>query len=276
MSLFATIPGGFPPQPTTDGDEASQALHQEMTETFTAKQRLTTTTKFQHDLLVQIDSLVYILAGYQFVKYGHSACLLPLVCHVAIQKLLSSTLVISHARSTLWLSLYDDSISDEVRDTFRRIVVSTTCLAIYWKTIFTAVYHTIFVWWWLVPLADHDNLWKIQHGSWWVVSFIGELTPSDISFDSRLASKLVALGLPQLLISDMVILFLQLVLYQCIYRQSRTFDETVPNGDSQYFIRNARDITSMPLSSFGESDRFVVRIKLFESLRKDSYIAQPE
>jgi hypothetical protein len=276
MSLFTTIPGGFPNQSTTDSGDTSQALHNEMTETFTAKQRLTTTTKFQHDILVQFDSLVYIIVGYQFVKYGHSACLLPLLCHLAIQKLLSSTLVISQARSTLWLSLYDDSISEEVRDTFRRIVISTTCLAIYWKTIFTCMYHTIFIWWWMVPLADHGNLSKIQYGSWWVISFIGELPPSDIPFDSGLASKLVALGLPQLLVSDMVILFLQLVLYQCIYRQSRTFDETVPNGDSQYFIRNTRDINSMALSSFGTNDRFVVKIKLFESFRKDSYISQPE
>lgn len=111
----------------------------------------------------------------------------------------------------------------ELTESSRRHVVKWVkriCSFIYIKFIIVSIYHILFVCLWLMPFAMNDELDQFQTGTWWFISFIGETTPKNVSSEPNFFKRAGMLGLPGLLFTNVLILFVQLVLFQCIYHQS--------------------------------------------------------
>ena len=291
------IPGSFPSAlSVASGTEsrtnakavATTIIDEENNFKFRSKQFIVQKTRHQQNLISQLDTLVYLLIGYQFIKYCHSACILPVLLHIIMQKILCCSSITGDPNSSN-IHVINEAVNDYInrrrqdnantpndpsRDDLINHIFTKACSLVYWKAIITFVYHVLFVCTWMVLIVDDGKLKMLENGSWWFISFIGESTPEDVTKETNYWYKLLQLGLPGLLVSDLIILFIQLVLFQCIFKQStvspigRTLDE-----DEINLIRQAGDFSSIPdrAKIFGGTVPWVLLIKLYELFEKKSF-----
>lgn len=285
------MPGGFGQAPQAPvfnpllNADAMEVVDQEHIIDFSNKQKVSRKTQRQAQIISQLDVLVYMLAGYQLVKYCHLACLLPLVGHVMVQKLLCCERFSngSGLETRDFLTLLNDLDRSRLEGGADRLesiykIANRVCAAVYWKGIASILYHIGFVCFWLVPLAETGQILVIGNGSWWFVSFIGESTIIDSNFqDLAYITKLMDLGLLGLLVSDFCILGLQLVLYQAIFRQSTVspLGRTLLELEIEVLrVGGGGDGDQLDESTFEPPLTFVV--KLFETFKTSAFLPHSE
>lgn len=215
-----------------------------LSEKFARQHRSGIKAHSQRDMVRALDAMVYLLVGYQYIKFCYSAALLPVVLHLVAQKFLSveayiggvhgspqpstitalaaATSASSRRSRAVTSARSNSSVTDRDGPDVEHMsrVVRSVCAFVYWKFILVVIYHTTFVCIYLMPFAMKDELTQFEYGTWWFISFIGETPPIDIASEPSVWWRIVALGLPGLLVVDLLILFLQLVLLQCLYNQS--------------------------------------------------------
>ena len=235
MSLFSRLmPGAFQSdssnqEPAEDfrfSGDAMEVVDKDNLDEFINRQKVYKKTQRQAHMISQLDTLVYVLVWYQLIKYCHSACVIPVIGHILVQKLLCCERFNNRSTDTrdflTFLNEMDhsDMVTEEQRRASIDNVANKVCSAVYWKGFGSILYHIGFVCFWLIPIAEGGRLKLITNGSWWFVSFIGEPISVDNIQEISYMAKLVELGLLGLVISDLCILFIQLMLLQAIYRQS--------------------------------------------------------
>lgn len=276
------LPGSFlTTPPISSGSITKNAtptiIDKENTLRFQNKQFIIQKTRHQQHIISQLDTLVYFLIGYQFIKYCHSACILPVLCHLIIQKALSCSAITGDSSGTgirVISDITEEVTSRRSREELITTICAKTCALVYWKAIFTCLYHVLFVSAWMMLIVDENEIGLLRHGTWWFISFIGESTPDDINNTTNYWYRLFQLGLPGLLASDLIILFIQLVLFQCIFKQS-----TVSpigrrlNEDEVNLIRQTGDYSSIPdnISVLEETVPWVLQVKLYELFKWESF-----
>lgn len=298
------MPGAFPretsqePDINDGGNEISldpsvfsntfELVEQENKQEFENRQKVYMKTHRQLSLIEQLDTLVYILVGYQLIKYCHSACLLPVIGHVLVQKLLCCERFRHPPPSRDirdFLSFINEldrsglesgaNVQDQING-----VANKVCSAIYWKSVVSILYHIGFVSFWLIPLADKGNLSVLANGTWWFISFIGEpISVKDISADTGYFHKLADLGLFGLIVSDLCILFIQLTLYQAIYRQSNVspIGRKLTEREVEMLRSNLGSTgNGSELSDSTFEPPVALVIRLFETFNSSTFIRQPE
>lgn len=219
-----TIPGSFPlgntPPPLSKRSMSvvNETVQHEMQAKFISNQLVNRKTRYQHEILYQLEALCYILIFYQLVKYCHYACLLPFLCHIIVLLGLNPKIVLSSSSRTILDLMFEDADAETRRSSLERTLPEYSSM-MYIKTLFVLIYHTLFITIWGVSLVNREKLPTIQYGTWWFISFIGENVP-DIPPDASTWSKVVQLGLFQLLFVDLLILFIQVILFQCVYCQT--------------------------------------------------------
>lgn len=202
---------------------AMDIVDQENLDDFKNHQKVSLKTQRQLTLISQLDTLVYILVGYQLIKYCHSACLLPVIGHIFVQKSLCCERFTPYNNGREFrdfLSFINELESTNDHESRINHISNRVCAGIYWKCFITIIYHFGFIAIWLIPIANNGQLDLLTNGTWWFISFIGESIQVDNFGDLNYLEKLILLGLMGLIISDLFILFIQLLLYQAIYRQS--------------------------------------------------------
>ncbi|CCE86298.1 Piso0_004781 [Millerozyma farinosa CBS 7064] len=211
----------------------SELLEEENVTRFTSKQKMVYKTNLQSHMISQLDGLVYITAGYQFIKFSHSTTILPLLLHVSTELLLacsaiscrftpSSTAINTGVDQLINLNREREQSRGEVEsdaDVIQR-VYNRACSLLYWKSFITFAWHIMSFFLWLLPLVSRDELDLLENGGWWFVSFIGESVPTDVSANSSIWIKMIKLGLPGIIFTELLIFMIQLTLFQSIYRQS--------------------------------------------------------
>lgn len=279
---MSVIPGSFPQQelqepPGPVSESASKAVEQEELEVFAKRHDGHNKTRYQITIIKQLQSLIYILIAFQFLKYCHSACIVPVIIHASSQLLLScGSLTFARSRAELtWLPAMINAINqtpglqDWEKEKRQSTIFRRVCWYMYAKTFFVGFYHGLVVTW-LVLIANDNNLAAIEHGSWWFVSFIGESTPSVLAV-MPWYKKMVVLGLPQLLITDVLIMILQLVLFQCVFRQSTLTYLGRRLNDETLIIRTSMVDPVSPIPHINQAP-MVLRVRLYESLRKEAVL----
>lgn len=223
------MPGSFPTTVLTPSSEAThdamEAVDVENLQTFSNQQQVAKKTLRQCHLINQLDTLVYILIGYQLIKYCHSASMIPVIAHVGVQKLLCTESITKDMEMLSFISFlrdYRNSLMDnnDDPDTIIRGMIGKLCRIIYWKALIVIVYHVMFICYWVIPIAERGQLYELRNGTWWFVSFIGEQVPSDNFPELGIMSKITRLGIWGLVISDLMIFMIQLILFQAIFKQS--------------------------------------------------------
>lgn len=249
---------------------------------FETSQLIHTKTKDQYDLLGNLEFLSYMIIFYQFIKYCHLACLIPLLLHLSLQMILNTKLITHNEEYPQIIALLmgnndsdDDENNQESRDRAYHTFIHNYCYFLYIKTIFVLIYHVLFVCAWMVSIVNSNQLEKLQHGTWWLISFIGEDIP-DINSSTPYFTKLCKLGLFQLLFTDLLILFIQLSLYQGIYKQSDAFHiERRLDEKEVYIIRkDARSQVVVDDGSIKVDDEgipTVLKIRLYECFESNAY-----
>lgn len=246
------IPGLFPePAPLPTTEQIDRLLQSQ----FVGRQIVTRKTRIQHEIFHHIDAVVYVIAAYQYIKFCHLACLLPAVLHCGVQKLLVRDLLDSGVLAQL-----DPQIRHQIDD----LVSRNLYLGVWWKAVICIVYHVGFVFWWLLPLANLGDYAQIGNGTWWFVLFIGEELPV-IDPHATTATKLWQLGLVPLVLTDVVVLFCQVVLHQAVFRQSTVFQRRFSDKEV-YLVRPMADMLGVADESI-DPDALVpevLRVKVFE------------
>lgn len=155
-------------------------------------------------------------------------------------------------------------------------ILRRTCQAIYWKFIITTIYHVLFLVSWELLIARQGQLHQLENGTWWFVLFIGESVPASIDPNRSVFYHLFQLGLPGLLFSDGVITFIQLIQFQCIYRQSKVSPVKF-RGQEINYIRPPNDISLTSDTAVYEDDNgvpLVLNVNLYELFRKEAFLKQ--
>lgn len=217
------IPGTFPseyPNPVS----IDQNLDSQILDQFQKSEFIVSKSRNQRLLLTHLASTVYLLTGYVFIKWCHSACILPLILNVLVQFALSvPALTDPSTPDNTFLDACNHYLTENesLRNvTFaRNKIVSSMNGTVFISFFLSVLYHVLFVAW-LHELATEDRLADLINGSWWFVSFIGESIPESFSLSSPFAIRMWQLGLYQLLFFDTIILIIQLVIFQAIWRQS--------------------------------------------------------
>ncbi|KAK6457552.1 uncharacterized protein RJT20DRAFT_24506 [Scheffersomyces xylosifermentans] len=297
---YHSIPGAFPPPNSPPQLQTGSASNSNTTgfvnpvtsslidkanlHSFEGKHVLIQKAKHQQDIVTQLEALVYILVGYQFIKYCHSACLVPVVFHIAYQKMLSCDPITSNNTTEYRMGIAGLLLvtrgeeNPTIRDRATRIVLTKSCLMLYWKTIITSLYHILFITTWMMYIVNDGSAYKLEHGTWWFISFIGEEAPLDIDASTNYWVKLAKLGLPGLLITDMIILFIQLVLYQCVYKQSTLLPHRGMLVDKEVYLLRTVSETATTNARLDDSIDphetipLVLKVKLFESFSWEAFI----
>ncbi|KAI5966232.1 uncharacterized protein KGF55_000541 [Candida pseudojiufengensis] len=215
----------------------SENLQQELQQKFISSNIIHKKTKFQHDLLQNLSSLCYILIFYQFSKYCHLACLIPFILNIVPLLGLNPKILLSGNQSILEI-VFENEENAEERLNYLKSRLPKLCYMLYIKTIFVILYHVIFICTWVVSLVDEDKLSKLEYGTWWFVSFIGESTP-DLNQSDSFWLKILKLGLMQIVIIDLVVLFIQLILFQSVFHQSSLLGGRRIEEDEAFLIRSA-------------------------------------
>lgn len=234
-----------------------------------------------HDLIVQLNSAVFLLAGYQLVRICHLSCVLPFALHCAYNAIVLPSMANgSDAKIAVlrrWLSPNDQVLGSALTPNPQILAGEASLFQLIralllWKTIVTLAAHALFVIMWEVVLARANKLKLISNGAWWFVSFIGESTPTTDISQLTTIEIAIKLGLIQLLASDIAILCIQMVLLQLIYGQSDILVER--EFDMKYLVPMSLKTKSKPGL---ESDdhcanmesllpRNIITVKLYECL----------
>ncbi|RCK55694.1 hypothetical protein Cantr_05027 [Candida viswanathii] len=273
-----SIPSGASTMATPGTNREAQQKTQ-----FETSQLIHIKTKDQFDLLAHMEFLSYMVIFYQFIKYCHLACLIPLLLHLSLQMILNSKLITHNEDYPQIIALLmghnddeEDGEGDEGgRDRVYRTFLHNYCYFLYMKTIFVLSYHALFVCTWVISIVNSQQLDKLQHGTWWLISFIGEDVP-DVDATTPYFTKLCKLGLFQLLFTDILILFMQLALYQSMYKQSDAFQlERRLNEKEVFIIRKdphaqvVVDDGSVKVNDDGIPT--VLKIRLYECFESEAY-----
>ncbi|KAI3405349.2 hypothetical protein KGF56_001846 [Candida oxycetoniae] len=253
---------------------ASEVVESEFETRFTCNRIVHRKTEDQHHIMAQLEGLCYILIFYQFSKFCYNACLIPTLCHIVQLTILNHRLVIS-SYANIFLQALSEDVDNESRINTLRGKIPTICNNLYFKTVFVLVYHTLFVCTWMVSLVNEEKLSQLENGTWWFISFIGEKVPV-ISPQASFWIKIVKLGLPQLLILDLVILFLQLILLQCIFKQSSVFRGGRTMGDKEVYLIRSRNSGyevqgDDSLEDYGQGVILALKVRLYETFQFDSF-----
>lgn len=295
------MPGAFPipitessahvsstsPPPQVNTASAAEVLEYNSINKFDKRQQIVTKTRGQHHLLVQLNALVYILIGYELIKYCHSACLFPFLLHFLLQKMLtpdpitkypsSSGLVTMMEMGTRQINERNESIENIVRakQEVTDKILRRTCQVIYWKFIITSLYHLLFLVSWELLIADQGKLADLENGTWWFISFIGESVPQNFDPKESMWYHLFQLGLPGLLFSDGVITFIQLIQFQCMYKQSKVAPVNYKGPEIGY-IRAPNDVSlpseSVPIYEDENAVPLVLNVNLYEVFNKEAFL----
>lgn len=282
---MSIIPGSFPqndvPEPPgVITESASKVMEQEELQVFSFRQLGNAKSRHQVHIIKQMEALVYILVGFQFIKYCHSACIIPIILHVSAQLVLScGSVTMSRSRADqTWITTIirtlnqADEFLQEEKERRQDIIFRRVCFFLYAKTFVAWIYHCLVIIW-LIPITNDDDLSMIEHGTWWFVSFIGESTPS-IPARAPWFKKIVPLGLPQLLLSDILIMIVQLILFQCIFRQSTvTYLGQRRSNDELTIIRTTATDPSGPIQIIKDAP-VVLKVKLYETISKEAIIGE--
>lgn len=275
------MPGSFPAAINVEGS-ASASVDQNSLENFAKKEYVGSKTRAQRNLVAQLDTLVFFLVGYQFIKYCHSACILPVLAHVAVQMMASVDSITNPSNLVSGMLLVTEVINRQHREAtaagqpssrthLANAVLTKTCLVIYWKYIFVVVYHTLFMVTWMQEIAKTGQLHRLQNGSWWVISFIGEDVPSHYSQDSSFWVRFYQLGLPELLLTDTIILAIQLVLFQCVFVQSTVSPKGIALDEDEIYILRAHNGRG-DVGELKEGVPDILHVKLYEVFRKEAFV----
>lgn len=280
------MPGSFPMEgrspipPTKISEDMMEVVNDEYLENFQKRQKISRKTIRQSNLINQLDSLIYILAGYQLIKYCHSASLIPLVVYVISQKFLCCDSFTSTDSSDNFMTFLNQTERQNQENNvdpepIMKVFFKKIQQAIYWKSLLVMIYHIGFVCFWLIPLANKGKLNLVVNGTWWFVSFIGETIPIYESLDTfkdrNYITKMMDLGLVGLLFSDAMILLIQLILFQSIYIQSTLSPMGRKlNGKEIELLRLPNDVSTSAaadelLDSPDESP-FALHVRLYEAL----------
>ncbi|CCE85199.1 Piso0_004781 [Millerozyma farinosa CBS 7064] len=262
----------------------SEVLEEENIKRFTSKQKVIYKTNLQSHLVSQLDSLVYIIVGYQFIKFSHSTTILPLLLHVLTQISLSCGAVSNRSTpSTTAINTAVDhlikrnreleqseAVGESDADVIQR-VYDRACSLIFWKSLITFAWHIMSFFLWLVPLVNRDELDLLENGGWWFVSFIGEAVPADVSANSSIWTKIIKLGLPGVIFSELLIFMIQLILFQSIYRQSTLsmLGHNLHENEIE-LLRKSGDYSPAPsnLDIAADGSAKIFRVRLYEILNR--------
>lgn len=250
---------------TTSMQLPSDLLDQNLLQSFEKKQKSISNILLQSHLITQLDNLVYILVGYQMVKYCHSASMLPALGHILVENFLSCKAITS--KQAGFISFVSEVSRAEQNDQYELTVkgaVATACSGVYWKTVIVILYHIMFMSFWLIPIVDQGGLKMISNGTWWFVSFIGEYRPIENWQELSYIQKVTKLGLWELIACDLVILFIQLVLFQSIFRQSTLLPYEDVGDEAQILRRQGEAVEA--------TGDVVLRVRLYEVFSSDSFI----
>lgn len=286
MDSSYSMPGSFPLPSNTSWSARSPPPAPPVAEsstqvTFERKELIGTKTHAQRHLIGQLNSLTYFVIGYQFVKYCYSSCLPPLFFHALIQQLLNTEEITGNGQGTR--VLFNEAIALQERHAeangilynrtaWVNLLLSKLCLFVYWKFLVVAAWHTVFVVGWVQLVANNGQLEDLSFGTWYCLSFMGETTPSNYSVLDPWWLRLWKLGLVELLITDVIILALQLCLFQSIYFQSTISPKGIALGEEEVYILRAQSggaQGSVPLDHRGLPD--VLHIKLFQMFDRESF-----
>lgn len=286
LLMTSSMPGAFP-LPELSREDLSQAanvLHQEHEASFQRKEANGAKTGAQRHLMGQLDSLCYLLIGYQLIKHCHSACLFPVAAHWLVQLPLDFQVLSSPHGGGQLLFLEALTRQEEQatamglpfdREKVASSWLSRICICIYLKFVAVVVYHVLFIIWWVQPIADNGRLALLENGAWYSTSFIGEMVPTDYNAGAPWWLRLWKLGLFELILTDTLILAVQLVLYQAIYIQLTALPRGQRLGEDEVCILRCRPGGAggePTLCTDGTPD--ILHVKLYETLMTAAYIAQ--
>lgn len=266
MSDLVNIPGCFPSDSGLYHDRpaysrtGSEILDQQFQSQFSNKQVIVRKTKSQHEFLTQIDALVKILIGYQFIKFTYSSCVTPLLLRAAFISVLNPAQVsINNYNSIL-------NIHSPDQRRMKKLLASNFCLSLYICTILISAYYISLIFTWLIPLADEGKLNQLQNGSWWFILFIGESTP-DYLPDMNIYLKLYTLNFHSLIIIELIIVFFQLILFQSLFKQLTIGDRKLQENELE-LVRTPKDLLSIPTNTNADTLQvpIVLRVNLLEAL----------
>lgn len=246
---------------------------------FVSKTELTSKVESQRVLITTLSATTYFFIGYQFLRYTHSACLPPSLAHIFIQFLLQTWRASTHSEVDLFgehldmqQQLHQIQLLPFDRLAAARKLLKQTCLLIYLKFFAVVVYHLLFFVYWLRPAALLGQLEGLEHGSWYGVSFIGESISIDIQESDWFLLQLWKLELGQVLLLNLVILVLQLTLYQCVFVQSTLSPNGIRVGEPEAFI--LRGTPGVPATKTTHPD--LIQIRLYEAFQRDSFSLQSD
>ncbi|OBA18011.1 hypothetical protein METBIDRAFT_47791 [Metschnikowia bicuspidata var. bicuspidata NRRL YB-4993] len=272
------VPG--PSSLFSDQESLNLAVEREFQTIFASKELGASKTAAQKHLIGQLDTLTYLIIGYQFLRYTHGSCMPPTLAHLLVQFLLYSRhftamgpgsgrqIFAEYLNSreqhfqAAGLSFDRQQIIDFIFLRMRNVIL--------WKFLVCLVYHTLLVVLYLRPLANKDRLHFLQNGSWYFVSFVGEEISRHNLASSSWWLQLWQLGLFGLLGMDVVILIFQLILYQSIFLQSTISPKGLRLNEAECDILRAEGPgpgLGIDTTSDGVPDIF--HIKLYESLGED-------
>lgn len=275
-----SMPGAFPGPsrrrlqmaPTLNPDSTLREID------FVAKKELTSKTESQKSLIVTLNTTIYFLIGYQFLRYTHSACLPPSIVHILIQFALQPWRATNASERDLFAEQLDVQELMFVlqgrtfdRQQAARVLLRQTCLLVYYSFLASFIYHILFYVFWVRKVALNGNLQGLEHGSWYGLSFIGESITASILSSDMLLVQLWKLELGQVLLLDLAILLLQLTIYQCIFLQSTLSPIGIRLSEPEAFILPGEP--GVPAKRLARPD--LIQIRLYESFSRDSFALNP-
>ncbi|QRG38624.1 hypothetical protein FDK38_003039 [Candidozyma auris] len=246
---------------------------------FNKSEYLVTKAKGQRHMLTQLQGCVYILMGYQLVKFCHMACLLPFLLDLMALSMISVKAIVEPGNWSLLETINEattrrEQESGENQANMRSNATKMICLSLYGKFLLVVLYHALFALW-IKSIADQGALKDLINGSWWLVSFIGESVEQNYDISASLWLKLWQLGLYQLIITDLVITLIQLVLFQSVHKQSSKSLEGLPlNIDESETVRPANvRVSGDTLHQLPEdSIPNILNVRLHDCLSRQSYL----
>lgn len=283
MASQFTMPGSFPGLDSFQSASPAVAdVADDSFELFSRKENVGNKTRAQRHMMGQIQALVYFLVGYQYIKYCHSACLLPVITHMVVQKLVSSEAIANQTSLVSGVLVVNEIINEQRRqDTsagtstnrsgLANLWMTKACLIVYWKFVAVAIYHILFVFW-LQQIENEGMLDLLVNGTWWVVSFIGERVPDNYLGDDNFFLRMYKLGLVELLLSDVAILVLQLILYQCVFVQSTLSPKGHALNEDEIYILRTKSGMGGDVDFDDDMIPDILHIRLYEAFRKDAFV----
>ncbi|GEQ71297.1 hypothetical protein JCM33374_g4979 [Metschnikowia sp. JCM 33374] len=293
MALPHAIPGSFPMEPpgpsvsyTPENNSIRSPEIQQISvddalrNSFLTRETAHAKTMAQKHLVGQLDTFTYFVIGYQFLKYTHGSCMPPTLAHCLVQLSLyarhftavgpeSARPIFAEHLSAQERHFQAAGLSFD-RHKIVRFIVAKTRNVILWKFLGCFVYHILLVLFYLQPVANAGRLHLLENGSWYFISFLGESISQDYSSTAPWWLRLWKLGFCGLLFTDVVILVLQLILYQSIFLQSTVSPKGLRLNEPEcYILRSSGSGTGVDPDSVEGEVPDIFHVKLYESLGED-------